>query len=219
MKRPTIKRRLLAPTLAAAMLAVAAPASAQYYDRYDSYDRYDRYDRHDTYDRYERDQYYDQARVLSVDPVIDSVAQPIRRDECWREPILVREPVRHYRHGDRYRNRDRTPALVGALVGGVIGNQFGSGHGRDAATLAGSAIGYSVARDANRYDHRGRYYSRDRVYRTYAERCAVRTDWRRDDRVIAYDVTYEYNGQIYRTRTNYHPGDTIRVRVDVDALP
>lgn len=211
-------KRLQASTLAACLLAAAAgPAAAQYYDRdyydRDRYSRYDSYDRYDRYDRYGDRPQYDYARVLSVDPLIDSVARPIRRDECWREPVLVRDPVRYGR------DRDRTPALVGAIVGGVIGNQFGSGHGRDAATLAGAALGYSAVRDAQRYDHRGRYYSHDRVYRTYAERCAVRTDWRRDDRVVAYEVTYDYNGQVYRTRTNYHPGDTIRVRVDVDPLP
>ena len=30
-----------------------------------------------------------------------------------------------------------------------------------------------------------------------------------------YDVTYEYAGRTYVARTNYHPGDRIRVRVDV----
>ena len=33
--------------------------------------------------------------------------------------------------------------------------------------------------------------------------------------VTAYDVTYEYAGRQYVTRTDYHPGDHIRVRVDV----
>ena len=31
----------------------------------------------------------------------------------------------------------------------------------------------------------------------------------------AYDVTYEYNGRQYTRRMDYHPGDRIRVRVDV----
>lgn len=30
-----------------------------------------------------------------------------------------------------------------------------------------------------------------------------------------YNVTYEYAGRRYQTRTDYHPGDRIRVRVDV----
>ena len=31
----------------------------------------------------------------------------------------------------------------------------------------------------------------------------------------AYDVTYEYNGRQYTRRMDYHPGDRVRVRVDV----
>jgi uncharacterized protein YcfJ len=33
--------------------------------------------------------------------------------------------------------------------------------------------------------------------------------------VSAYDVTYQYGGRNYTTRTNYNPGNRIRVRVDV----
>ena len=36
-----------------------------------------------------------------------------------------------------------------------------------------------------------------------------------DRAVSAYDVTYEYAGRRYTTRTNHHPGERIRVRVDV----
>ena len=36
-----------------------------------------------------------------------------------------------------------------------------------------------------------------------------------DARVVGYDVTYEYMGRQFRTRTDHHPGDRIRVRVDV----
>ena len=39
-------------------------------------------------------------------------------------------------------------AMLGAIVGGLIGNQFGHGRGRDAATLAGAALGHAVASDA-----------------------------------------------------------------------
>ena len=35
------------------------------------------------------------------------------------------------------------------------------------------------------------------------------------NQVAGYDVTYEYANRTYRTRTDYHPGDRIRVRVDV----
>jgi uncharacterized protein YcfJ len=39
----------------------------------------------------------------------------------------------------------------------------------------------------------------------------------RDEELAGYDVTYEYANRTYHTRTNYHPGDRIRVRVDVRA--
>ena len=217
-------KRMLA-TACAAVLAASGSAAAQSGYAYDSYDRYsdpydaryqdryyddDRYDAYDRYDRYPRDYDYDFAEVLRVDPLVHTRREPIRRSECWDEPVLVRDPV--YAR----RDRDVAPAVLGAIVGGVLGNQFGSGHGRDATTLAGAALGYAAVRDSQR-DRHG-YYG-DRVYRTHVERCAVRTDWRRDADVVAYDVTYRYNGQVYRTRTSYHPGDTIRVRVDVDAIP
>lgn len=40
-------------------------------------------------------------------------------------------------------------------------------------------------------------------------------DYYDDRRVSGYDVTYEYAGRTYHTRTDHHPGDRIRVRVDV----
>ena len=36
-----------------------------------------------------------------------------------------------------------------------------------------------------------------------------------DEQLSGYDVTYEYNGRQYTRRMDYHPGDRIRVRVDV----
>ena len=40
-------------------------------------------------------------------------------------------------------------------------------------------------------------------------------DYYGDGRVSGYDVTYEYGNRTYHTRTDYHPGDRIRIRVDV----
>ena len=37
------------------------------------------------------------------------------------------------------------------------------------------------------------------------------------ERVDGYDITYEYAGRQYRTHRDYHPGEQIRVRVDVSA--
>jgi uncharacterized protein YcfJ len=35
------------------------------------------------------------------------------------------------------------------------------------------------------------------------------------EQVVGYDVTYEYNGRTYSTRTDAHPGDRIQVAVSV----
>ena len=40
-------------------------------------------------------------------------------------------------------------------------------------------------------------------------------DYYGDGRVSGYDVTYEYGNRTYHTRTDHHPGDRIRIRVDV----
>jgi uncharacterized protein YcfJ len=152
---------------------------------------------------------YDYARVLRVDPILDVVERPVAREECFEERVTYREPA-------RYRERDRAPAVLGGIIGGVLGNQVGSGHGRDAATVAGAALGYSLARDSQR---RNGSYSPPREYTSYEPRCTTRTEYRRDERVTGYDVTYRYHGRTFHTVTDYHPGDRIRVEVDMDVRP
>ena len=173
--RPT---RLAAAVFGAAALAVAGSAAAQrgYYED------------------------YDYARVLDVEPIVDVDSRPVRRDECWEEPVTYRE---------RGSSRDRAPAIVGGIVGGVLGNQVGSGSGRDAATAAGALLGYHAVRDSQR-----RNYGYEREYRTVEERCATRTEYVREERVTGYDVTYRYRGRTYNTVTDYDPGDRIRIAVN-----
>lgn len=151
---------------------------------------------------------WDVAEVVSVDPIIEYTREPIDRTVCWDEPVTYREEARRGR-------RSNGGALLGALIGGAIGNHFGSGRGRDAATLAGATIGYSIGKEEQRQsDYRnGRYV--ERVVHTEEQRCRVETEFHEDERVVGYDVAYRYNGRVYHTRTDAHPGDTIEVRVDV----
>jgi len=153
---------------------------------------------------------FDYARVVEVRPIIETLHQPVSWEECWSEPVNYREPSR-YRGG----SRDRAPAVLGGIIGAALGNQFGSGRGRDAATVAGAALGYSLARDSQR--HKGRY-SGGHEYTRYEDRCRVLTEHRREDTVVGYDVAYRYNGRVHWTRTDYHPGDRIQVRVDVQPV-
>lgn len=146
--------------------------------------------------------------VLQVDPIIERVDVPLETEECFEQPVRYREPpvYRSARH-------DRAPAVLGAIIGGVIGNQFGSGSGRDAATVAGAALGYASVRDSQHYQ--GGYYRSGREYTRYEQRCVVRNRYRAEEQVTGYEVTYEYQGETYRTVTDYHPGDSIELIVDV----
>ncbi len=144
----------------------------------------------------------DYARVIEVRPIFETVHEPVARQECWDEPVTYAS-----RRHDR---GDRAPAVLAGIIGGVIGNQFGHGRGRDAATVAGAALGYAAVRDAQRHDARYGY-----EYTRYESRCRTLTEHRRDERVVGYDVAYEYNGRTYWTQTDYHPGDQIEIQVDV----
>lgn len=153
---------------------------------------------------------YAYADVLNVDPIITRVQRPVQRDQCWREPVTYREPVR-----TASTRGDRAPAVLGAIVGGVLGNQFGHGRGRDAATAAGALLGYHAVRDSQRGYQQAGY----REVTRYEQRCATQTEYFEDEQVTGYDVTYRYQGRVYHTVTDYHPGERLRVEVDVRPAP
>jgi uncharacterized protein YcfJ len=162
-------------------------------------------------DRYIGDAEYDWARVVRVDPIIETYDEPVERDVCRNQPVEYYEPRYAYRSGDR---RDGTGgALLGAIIGGALGNQVGKGDGRRAATIAGALIGGSVGHDRA---SRGGYREVGGGYRQSSEQvCETRVDYRRDEQVVGYNVEYEYHGRTYTTRTDAHPGDRIQVAVSV----
>ena len=152
---------------------------------------------------------YDWADVVRVDPIIEDSHRPVVSNHCYEQPVVYREPVRY-----RSARHDRAPAVLGAIIGGAIGSQFGSGSGRDAATAAGALLGYSAVRDDQRR-YGGSYVSGGREYTRYENRCTSRTEYVRDQTVTGYDVTYRYQGRTYRTITDYDPGESIQIAVDV----
>lgn len=139
------------------------------------------------------------ARVIDAQPIYQSVQYPVDEQVCWDEQVWRRDPA----------YRSATPVIIGSIIGGVIGNQFGGGSGRVAMTAAGAALGGSVAADAS---HRR---NPDGYYAVTEQRCRVETNWRSEQRVVAWDVAYELYGEVYRTRLKEQPGKRIRVRVDV----
>ncbi len=119
-----------------------------------------------------------------------------------------------YRNGGGETGRN-VATVLGGVVGAVLGSKVGGGSARYATAAVGSMVGGMAGRQVYERSHR---VERDRVVTVCDPVPADGDGYTVDDsRVGAYDVTYEYGGRTYTTRTNHHPGDTIRVRVDVQA--
>lgn len=215
MKRIAISMLTLAIT-AAAGGALAAPQDYRNDSRYNDSNYDDRYD-----DRYENrrvsNRRNDLAQVIRVERMNNPYGA-YQRQECWNEQTRDYDDG-YYRddYGRLYRGDDRnskTGVVVGAIVGGALGNQVGKGDGRDAATVAGAiiggVIGNNVARDSKQYEYRDDSNS--------VRRCRTVYDDNNSSRYGNYDsykVTYRYAGQTYTAMTDYRPGRTIRVTVNV----
>ncbi len=141
---------------------------------------------------------YEQARVVSATPIYRTVSVPDQQEVCWEED------VRHSRH------RSHTGAIAGGVIGGAVGRQFGGGRGKDALTAVGAILGATIGNDVQR----NREYRRGNRSRTETV-CRVEQRYYQEERISGYDVAYEYDGRIYQTRTNRHPGDYIDVEVNV----
>ncbi|WP_313076462.1 glycine zipper 2TM domain-containing protein [Melaminivora sp.] len=134
------------------------------------------------------------GRVLSSTPVTQQVAIP--RQVCGNETI--------YSGG---RSPSGAGAVLGAIAGGAAGNAIGGGSGRAAATaiglIGGAVLGNSIESGRPGYEN--------------VQRCTTETYY--DNRVIGYDVVYEYAGRRYNTRTQTDPGSWIAVNVQPAAAP
>jgi hypothetical protein len=110
--------------------------------------------------------------------------------------------------------------IVGGIAGAVLGSKVGGGSGRYATSAIGTMVGGLAGREVYEASQRNRVSRQGRVTvcDPVPDRYATSGGYGNADgygAVGAYDVTYEYGGRRYTTRTGYHPGDTIRVRVDV----
>jgi uncharacterized protein YcfJ len=149
--------------------------------------------------------YGDVARVVSSTPITERVTE--QRRDCRVEQV----------NGYQER-REVTPpantgagAVVGAILGGVIGHQFGYSGG---ATAAGAVVGGVVGNQVEAQNARPgeTVVERTPVSRD-VERCRYIPETR--DRIVAYDVRYEYNGHEFQTRLGFDPGPEMPVNVEV----
>ncbi|MFT3857960.1 MAG: hypothetical protein QM742_10845 [Aquabacterium sp.] len=135
-----------------------------------------------------------QARVISATPVIGQVSVP--RETCYDESRHV--PPRSSGAG----------AVMGAIAGGAMGNAVGKGSGNALATglgiFGGAILGDKIEND-------GRPGSSRMV-----RRCEQQSGY--ENRVVAYNVVYEYGGQRYTTQMSREPGRTLPLRVTLSPL-
>ena len=140
---------------------------------------------------------YTYAQVVDAQPIYETFEVPRNKRVC-------RDERRSRRHRD-----SGGSAVLGAIVGGILGNQFGRGHGREANTVAGVFAGAAIGANAGKHN---RHDYNDNGYRKH---CYTKTDYYEEQRLAGYDVSYEYNGQVYHARLNEHPGDRVRIQVNV----
>jgi hypothetical protein len=140
-----------------------------------------------------------------------------RYDDRYRSD----DPWRTYDGYDR--NRDErshgtqtgrnVATVLGGIVGAALGSKVGGGSARYATAAVGSMVGGMAGREIYESTQRPRQEASVTVCDP-VDHDAYRTV---EDNVAGYDVTYRYGGREYTTRTDHHPGDRIRVRVDVRA--
>ncbi len=128
------------------------------------------------------------GQVISATPVMQQVGVP--RKVCTTEQVAVQVP------------KSGAGALLGALAGGAIGSAAGTGGGRAAATMLG-AIGGSIVGD--RLENPGP------VFVDNVQHCEVRTLY--ENRVVAYNVVYEYAGKRYAVQMPQAPGATVELQL------
>ena len=227
-------KRLTAALLAIGLATGSTAAFAQsstYYPAGTGYDAYRQGDAH-----------YDYARVVRVDPVLDGrydrTASYGTGQRCYDSYSAGSYERDGYYGDDRYRNDGyydqygrpqggttagrNVATVVGGIAGAVLGSKMGGGSGTYAATAIGSMVGGMAGRQIYEQTQRNRQV-RPGVVRV-CDPEPVRDGYYgggygsyrgNDQRASAYDVTYEYAGRRYTRRMDYHPGDRIRVRVDV----
>lgn len=131
----------------------------------------------------------DIGRVLSSTPVVQQVNVP--RRTCSVEQVNIQG----FNSG--------AGALLGAIAGGALGNASGGhGPGRAAATAIGMVGGAIIGE---------RLEGQAPIRTENVQRCGVQNF--PENRVVAYNVVYEFGGMQYSVQMPNDPGPTIAVQV------
>ena len=134
------------------------------------------------------------ARVLSSTAVMQQVAVP--RQVCTTQQVIQQGQP------------SGAGAAMGAIAGGAVGNAIGDGSGRAIATMIG-LVGGAVL--GNKIEG-----TRDEVRNV--QQCTTQTSY--ENRVLHYDVIYEYDNKRYSIKMPNDPGAYVRLQMNpVGAMP
>lgn len=128
------------------------------------------------------------GRVISSMQVIQQVAVP--RQICTQVQVAVQQ------------NKSGAGAAMGAIAGGVLGNQIGGGSGNAAATALGIFGGAILGNNIE---------GAPSTQMQNVQNCTTQNVF--ENRVIGYNVTYEFNQKQYTVQLPRDPGPTIKLNV------
>lgn len=128
------------------------------------------------------------GRVLQSTPMYQQVASPQRL--CDTATVTVPG------------QKSGAGAVMGAVAGGAVGNAVGQGSGRALATVIG-VVGGAVLGD--RIEGSGPSHTQP------VTQC--HTQYVYENRLLGYQVTYEYGGKQYQVQWPHDPGSHIPLQV------
>lgn len=131
------------------------------------------------------------GQVLSRTPIYQQVAVP-------RQNCTTVQPMPATNSGGG--------ALLGAVVGGLVGNALGGGDSRGMATMAG-AVGGAILGDRAETQQNNQPVTTCNTQTTY------------ENRLLGYQVVYEYAGKQYQVQLAQDPGPTLPLQITPTAAP
>lgn len=140
------------------------------------------------------------AQVVSVTPVRQDVNSP--QQVCHDVVVNHTVPPKD--------QHNIAGTAVGAVAGGLLGHLVGGGKGNTLATVAG-AVGGGYA--GNRIEAA---HNQGQVVSSVEHRCTTVNN--PASQVVAYDVTYVYNGVTRTTRMDHDPGNRVQVQQGVTVV-
>ena len=127
------------------------------------------------------------GQVISREAVYQQIAVP--RQTCSQMPVAVQNPT------------SGGGALMGAIAGGAVGSQIGGGSGQALATMIG-VVGGSIMGD--RIENPGTQVQNQTT-------CTTQNIM--ENRLVGYNVVYEYAGKQHSVQLPQDPGPTIQLQV------